>query len=155
MLPLSNRKFSFDCPPGASMYYSLFKHQGCLKGGMPVNRIEGNDVRVRSLPLDACVKDVAETNINIASFVKFPMTDVYGCVSMRVNDVNRHMCTKRRVFAPDLTFIDVDKDYIDCKRTDETLVGNEIRLDVRVLNPQDLAPGMHIKVLTCLWNIAR
>ena len=80
MLPLPNRKFSFDGPSGASMYYSLFKHKGCLKGGMPVNRNEGNEV-LRSLPLDACVKDVSETNINIESFVKFPMVDVYGCVS--------------------------------------------------------------------------
>ena len=79
------------------------------------------------------------------------MVDVYGCVSMRVNEVNKHMFTKRRVFATDLTFIDEDKEYIECKRTDEELVGNEIRLDVLVLNPHDLAPGMRIEQFTCLW----
>jgi hypothetical protein len=128
--------------PSGQSRFTLFKHGTRVLVGSR-DKKTGDGTYINALPtLKAGLSEKqSETPIPEESFLKFSMVDYYGCVKLKVTDAMFDMCKPLESMdaAGQATFS--HRPFLECKMSNNYLLGNVILLDLLVLNPHDLHPG--------------
>jgi hypothetical protein len=128
--------------PTGKTRFTLFKHGTRVLVGSR-DKKTGDGTYINALPtLKAGLSaKQSETPIPGESFLKFAMADYYGCVKLKVTDAMFDICKPLESMdaAGQATFS--HRPFLECKMSNNYLLGNVILLDLIVLNPHDLHPG--------------
>jgi len=140
-VPVANVQTATE--PSGDTRFTLFKHGTRVMVGSR-DKESGDAYYISALPtLKAGLSaKQSETPIPKESFLKFAMADYYGCVKMKLSQAISDTCTPLEIWDAAGQVTRTPRTILECKMTNNYLLGNEILLDLIVLNPHDLHPGI-------------
>lgn len=120
----------------------LFKRDKSLKVGMAKFQ---DDVGFHVHPVSTLKLGLDEVQsekvVKKDAIILFPLADLYGNLKLKVTPGNKKLFTPTKIMNEDGTSSFKERQFVECKMTNASVHLNELRLDLQVLNQDDVVPG--------------
>lgn len=138
----------FNAKQGNSAFL-LFRTEGIIKGGMAKYRFKDGVFVLPNKTLKVFLSEKeSEQRVLNKSIILYPMTDLYGCIKIKVTDANRSLFTQLDQIQGDGSVAKVERQFVESKLVSASIDQNKVLVNVTALNPGDLLPGNNLFRIT-------